>query len=220
MYKLIVFDWDGTLMDSEDKIVASASAALSDLSLPPLPRDRIRNIIGLGLREAVETLLPGRSDSFYRQYIGRYRFHFLEADSTPMPLFEGVVESLNSLRDKGYSLAVATGKSRRGLDRVLDETGLGHLFEASRCADEAPSKPHPRMLEELMDELCVRPAATLMVGDTEYDLQMARNAGTAAVAVCYGVHERHRLLEFAPLACLNAINELEDWLAQRWQKGD
>ncbi len=215
MYKLIVFDWDGTLMDSEDKIVASASAALSDLSLPPVPRDRIRNIIGLGLREAVETLLPGRSDSFYRQYIDRYRFHFLEADSTPMPLFEGVVESLNSLRDQGYLLAVATGKSRRGLDRVLDETGLGHLFEATRCADEAPSKPHPGMLEELMDELRVPPATTLMVGDTEYDLQMARNAGTAAVAVCYGVHERHRLLEFAPLACLDAIDELENWLAQR-----
>ncbi len=215
MYKLIVFDWDGTLMDSEAKIVASASAALSDLSLTPLPPDRIRNIIGLGLREAVETLLPGRSDSFYRQYIDRYRYHFLEADTTPMPLFEGVAESLSELRDQGYMLAVATGKSRRGLDRVLDETGLGQLFVATRCADEAPSKPHPGMLEELMEELQVRPRETLMVGDTEYDLRMARNAGTCAIAVSYGVHAPHRLLEFAPLACLDAISELKDWLAQR-----
>ncbi len=215
MYKLIVFDWDGTLMDSEAKIVASASAALSDLSLSPLPRDRIRNIIGLGLREAVESLLPGRSDTFYRQYIDRYRHHFLEADTTPMPLFAGVAESLHDLRDQGYLLAVATGKSRRGLDRVLDETGLGQLFAATRCADEAPSKPHPGMLQELMDELQVRPRETLMVGDTEYDLQMVRDAGTSAIAVSYGVHARHRLLEFAPLACLDAISELNDWLAQR-----
>ncbi len=215
MYKLIVFDWDGTLMDSEDRIVASASAALSDLSLAPLPRERISNIIGLGLREAVESLLPRRSDGFYRQYIDRYRYHFLEADMTPMPLFEGVAESLSQLRDQGYLLAVATGKSRRGLDRVLDETGLGQLFVATRCADEAPSKPHPGMLEELMQELRVCPEETLMVGDTEYDLQMAQNAGTPAIAVSYGVHERRRLLECAPLACLDAINELGDWLAQR-----
>ena len=215
MYKLIVFDWDGTLMDSEDRIVASASAALSDLCLPPLPRDRIRNIIGLGLKEAAEALLPGRSESFYGQYIDRYRHHFLEADTTPMPLFEGVTETLVDLHGQGWLLAVATGKSRRGLNRAFEETGLGELFVASRCADEAPSKPHPGMLEELMEELGVSPQETLMVGDTEYDLQMALNAGTSAVAVCYGVHERQRLLEFSPLACLQAIGELRDWLAER-----
>ena len=215
MYRLIVFDWDGTLMNSESRIVASVAAALSDLSLPALPHERIRNIIGLGLREAVEVLLPGRSDSFYGQYIDRYRYHFLEGDTTPMPLFDGVRETLHELRDRGWMLAVATGKSRRGLDRALDETGLGQLFAATRCADESPSKPHPGMLEELMDQLQVRPDDTLMVGDTEYDLQMALNAGTSAIAVCYGVHERERLLEFAPLACLNAISELKDWLAER-----
>ncbi len=215
MYKLIVFDWDGTLMNSESRIVASVAAALSDLSLPALPRERVRNIIGLGLREAVEVLLPGRSDSFYGQYIDRYRYHFLEGDTTPMPLFDGVRETLHELRDRGWMLAVATGKSRRGLDRALEETGIGQLFAATRCADESPSKPHPGMLEELMGQLQVRPDDTLMVGDTEYDLQMALNAGTSAIAVCYGVHGRERLLEFAPLACLDAISELKDWLAER-----
>lgn len=215
MYKLIVFDWDGTLMNSEDRIVASASAALSDMSLPALPRERICDIIGLGLREAAEALLPGRSDGFYGQYIDRYRYHFLEADTTPMPLFDGVRETLGELRALGWLLAVATGKSRRGLNRAFEETGLGELFVASRCADEAPSKPHPGMLKELMEELRVDPDDTLMVGDTEYDLQMALNAGTTAIAVSYGVHERHRLLEFAPLACLDAISELKDWLVER-----
>ena len=215
MFRLVVFDWDGTLMDSEDKIVASVRAAIADLSLQPIPREQIRNIIGLGLREAVETLVPQRSDDFYQEFIERYRHHFLVADQTPMPLFDGVPETLRELRDQGYLLAVATGKARRGLNRVLDETGLGQLFVASRCADEAHSKPHPAMLQELMGELNVVPNETLMVGDTEYDLQMARNAGTAAIAVSYGVHERPRLLEFGPLACLDSITELKDWLPAR-----
>ena len=215
MFKLVVFDWDGTLMDSEDKIVASVRAAIADLSLQPISRERIRNIIGLGLREAVETLVPQRRDDFYREFIERYRHHFLVADQTPMPLFDGVPETLTELRDQGYLLAVATGKARRGLNRALEETGLGQLFVASRCADEARSKPHPAMLQELMGELNVVPNETLMVGDTEYDLEMARNACTAAIAVSYGVHERLRLLEFGPLACLDSITELKDWLPAR-----
>ncbi len=214
-FKLIVFDWDGTLMNSEGRIVASAAAAMADLGLPVLPQERIRNIIGLGLREAAQTLLPGRSDSFYGEYIERYRFHFLERNRTPMPLFQGVRETLHDLRAGGWLMAVATGKSRRGLDRSLEETGLSAFFAASRCADEAPSKPHPAMLVELMTELGMTPSETLMVGDTEYDMQMARNAGTSAIAVSYGVHERNRLLEFAPLACVDAITEVKDWLGLR-----
>lgn len=215
MFKLIVFDWDGTLMDSEAKIVASARAASADLSMPPLAPERVRNIIGLGLREAVECLYPDGDEDFYRQFVERYRYHFLVGDQTPMPLFAGAGDTLNALCDQGYMLAVATGKSRRGLDRVLDETGLRRHFLASRCADEAPSKPHPRMLEELMEELGVAGNETLMVGDTEYDLQMARNAGTRAVGVSYGVHGRERLLQFAPLACLDDISELTEWLWHR-----
>ena len=215
MFKLIVFDWDGTLMDSEAKIVASARAAITDLSVPPLANERIRNIIGLGLREAVECLFPEGDEAFHRQFVERYRYHFLIADQTPMPLFAGAEDTLSALCDQGYMLAVATGKARRGLDRVLDETGLRRHFLTSRCADEAPSKPHPQMLEEIMEELGVAGDETLMVGDTEYDLQMARNAGTRAIGVSYGVHGCERLLQFEPLACLDDISELTEWLGHR-----
>jgi phosphoglycolate phosphatase len=214
-FKLIIFDWDGTLMDSEAKIVASARAAAHDLALPGLAPERVRNIIGLGLQEASEALFPGRDAGFHARFIECYRHHFLVADQTPMPLFEGAAETLAALSEDGYLLAVATGKARRGLNRVMEETGLEHLFGASRCADEAPSKPHPQMLREIMDELGVGGAETVMVGDTEYDLAMARNAGTHAIAVSYGVHACERLLQFAPLTCLDRISELTEWLRDR-----
>jgi len=214
-FKLIIFDWDGTLMDSEPKIVASAMAAAHDLALPALAPERVRNIIGLGLPEASEALFPGRDAGFHDRFIERYRHHFLVADRTPMPLFEGAAETLAALCEDGYLLAVATGKARRGLNRVMEETGLGHLFWASRCADEAPSKPHPQMLREIMHELGVGGAETVMVGDTEYDLAMARNAGTHAIAVSYGVHACDRLLQFEPLTCLDRISQLTEWLRDR-----
>lgn len=214
-FRLIVFDWDGTLMDSEAKIVASAVAAAADLALPELAPERVQDIIGLGLREASEALFPGSEPGFHDRFIERYRHHFLVADQTPMPLFEGAAETLAALNEDGYLLAVATGKARRGLNRVMAETGLGHLFGASRCADEAPSKPHPQMLREIMDELGVEAGQTVMVGDTEYDLAMARNAGTHAIAVSYGVHACERLLQFAPLTCLDRISQLPEWLRDR-----
>ncbi len=215
MFRLLVFDWDGTLMDSEARIVASATAAIADLSRPLLPPQRISNIIGLGLREAVEDLFPGESDAFYGRFVERYRHHFLVADKTPMPLFRGAEQTLVRLCQEGYLLAVATGKSRRGLQRALHETGLGELFVATRCADESLSKPHPQMLLELMDEVGVEPAQTLMVGDSEYDLEMARNARVSGMAVAYGVHGCDRLLQFAPLGCLDDIADLAPWLEAR-----
>lgn len=215
MHRLVVFDWDGTLMDSEAKIVASAVAAAADLGLPPLSRERVRDIIGLGLPEAVARLFPEADPTTARAYMDQYRHHFLEADTTPMPLFEGVEEVLGELDDRGYLLAVATGKARRGLDRVLAETGLGGRFVATRCADETFSKPHPQMLMELMDLAGTSAAETLMVGDSEYDMAMAGSAGVAAVAVSYGVHACERLLAHGPVACIHHIRELPTVLAER-----
>jgi len=206
--KLLVFDWDGTLMDSEARIVACIKASIEDLGLPPRDHDTIKNIIGLGLREAVDTLYPGSDERIHQQLPERYRYHFLTANRTPSAFFPGALETLRGLHRKGYLMAVATSKGRPGLDRVLGESGLDQLFHGSRCADETHSKPHPRMLLELIDELDVSPSETLMVGDTEYDMAMGASAGTHVVAACYGVHERERLLRYNPLACIESIVEL------------
>jgi phosphoglycolate phosphatase len=211
-FKLLVFDWDGTLMDSEAQIVAAMTAAIDDLGLEPLPHRTISNIIGLGLYEAINTLLPGRDAQFHEQLTARYRHHFLGSQIAQAPLFDGAEQTLRILHAAGYMLAVATGKGRQGLNRVLTDTGLGELFHASRCADETSSKPHPQMLLEIMEQLDVATDETLMIGDTEYDLQMARNAGVGSIGVSYGVHDDARLLQLEPLALLHDIAELPRWL--------
>lgn len=211
---LLVFDWDGTLMDSEARIVACIQAAIGDLGLEPREVASISNIIGLGLHEAISTLYPGSDNALHEAMTERYRYHFLTANPTRSELFAGAEETVRSLNEAGYMLAVATGKGRKGLDMVLEETGLGQYFLATRCADETFSKPHPQMLEELMDELGAEPAETLMIGDTEYDMQMATNARTHSLAVSYGVHEKARLLQHGPLHCLDDISELGGWLEQ------
>lgn len=217
-FKLLVFDWDGTVMDSAPRIVACMHAAIRDLALEPLTDAAIRNIIGLGLREAIDSLFPGRDDAFHQHFVERYRYYFLSADQTPAALFPMAGETLRSLRAEGYLMAVATGKGRHGLDRVLDESGLRELFHVTRCADETRSKPHPQMLLEIMEEVAVSPERTLMIGDTEYDMEMAGKAGTAALAATYGVHERSRLLRHSPLGCIDAIDELAGWLASMFEK--
>jgi phosphoglycolate phosphatase len=211
---LLVFDWDGTLMDSVARIVACIQAASEDLGLEQRDVASIRNIIGLGLHEAINTLYPGSEPSLHEGMTERYRYHYLTANPTRSELFAGAAETVRSLSEAGYLLAVATGKGRRGLDMVLEETGLGQYFHATRCADETFSKPHPQMLEELMDELGAEPDETLMIGDTEYDMQMAVNARTHSLAVSYGVHEKPRLLKHGPLHCLDDIGELSGWLEQ------
>jgi phosphoglycolate phosphatase len=212
IFKLIVFDWDGTLMDSEAHIVACMQAAVGDVGISPVSRALVRDVIGLGLREAVHRLLPGIGSEIQERVAERYRHHFLEVDKTPSELFPGVPEVLEWLEMQGYLLAVATGKGRRGLDEVLDSTGLGRRFHATRCADETQSKPHPAMLLELMDQLGARPRETLMVGDTEYDLLMAQNAGACGLAVGYGTQDPDRLLKHRPLACIEDLRELRKWL--------
>lgn len=212
-FKLLVFDWDGTLMDSEAQIVACMQAAIDDLGLAPRTPEQIKNIIGLGLREAVATLYPEEPGSLVERMADRYREHWL-ARTHEASLFPGVEETLGLLHEEGYLLAVATGKGRKGLDKVLRKTGLAPLFHATRCSDETSSKPHPRMLEEILAETGVASRQTLMIGDTEWDMQMARNAGVHPLAVSYGVHDWERLKKYDPLACLDQIAELSDWLAE------
>jgi phosphoglycolate phosphatase len=212
-YRLLVFDWDGTLMDSQARIVACFQAAADDVGVAIPDSDRARDVIGLGLQEATERLFPDLDEGRVARVIDRYRYHFLGDHPTPLELFPGVVATLEGLAEEGYLLGIATGKSRRGLDKVLRETGLWGLFHASRCADEAFSKPHPQMLEEVMAMLGAGTRDTLMIGDTEYDMQMARNAGVPGLAVSYGVHSPRRLLAEGALACLDRIDQLPGWLA-------
>ena len=214
-FKLLVFDWDGTLMDSAAHIVYCMRHAIHDSGLPAKDDAAIRNIIGLGLSEALHTLFPQGDAPLHEALTQRYRHHFLSGTHAPSGLFAGADAALGALSDAGYLLAVATGKGRQGLDHVLDQTGLKKRFHASRCVDEAPSKPHPKMLFDLMDTLDVTPDATLMIGDTEYDMHMARNAGVPALGVSYGVHGRERLLQSGALDCLDAIHELPGWLSLR-----
>ncbi len=217
-FDLLIFDWDGTLMDSEARIVACMRAAAADLGLPIPEREQARNIIGLGLKEAILGLFPRIEPDIAEEMVQRYRHHYLVENDTPTPLFDGAAQVIRELADTGYLLAVATGKGRRGLDQSLQQTGLAPLFHATRCADETRSKPHPEMLLELLDELGTTPERALMIGDTEYDLQMANNAGAAGLAVGYGVHSPERLLAHAPLGCLDDIRELPGWLAAPVEK--
>lgn len=211
-FELIVFDWDGTLMDSEARIVTCLQCAFTDLGLSAPTHAAARDIIGLGLEEAMLRLLPGSDAATRADLVVQYRRHFLVTNQTPSVLFPGARELLDWLAGQGRLLAVATGKGRVGLDKSLAETGLRDLFHATRCADETFSKPNPQMLFELMDTLGVAAAATLMVGDTEYDMQMARNAGVDALALGHGVHAPDRLLSHGPLACLDSLHAIPDWL--------
>ncbi len=210
--KLIVFDWDGTLMDSEAQIVACLHAAIADLGLEPMGDDTVKNVIGLGLREAIDTLVPGRDERFLQTFVEHYRKYWFQSEASQ--LFEGVRDVLDTLAQQQLLLGVATGKARRGLQRVLDETGLACCFHATRCSDEARSKPHPQMLLDIMAELDVLPGETLMVGDTEYDMEMATNAGAAKIAVRSGVHSEERLKRHAPLVCLDRVTDMPSWMAQ------
>lgn len=207
-YSLVIFDWDGTLMDSTGRIVNCLAAAAADVGLPPLPPERLCSIIGLGLYEAIRELYPDAAEALVLAMRDRYAVHFVAAEETPSALFEGVLETLTALRAHGISMAVATGKSRRGLERVWGATGLGHWFASSRCADETRSKPHPDMIQELMAELGHEPARTLMVGDTSFDLEMAQRAGVDRVGVTYGAHPPEQLALYQPLALLDRIDGL------------
>jgi phosphoglycolate phosphatase len=212
-FDLIVFDWDGTLMDSTTHIVRSIQAACRDLGLP-VPEDAAaRHVIGLGLREALQIAVPTLSPEGYPALAESYRRHYL-LDDIKEELFAGVREMLEELRDAGYRLAVATGKGRMGLNRALEETGLAGMFDDTRCADETFSKPHPAMLQELALALGQDMARTVMIGDTTHDLQMAINAGAAGVGVAYGAHPGADLLALTPRFIAPDVQALRGWLRE------
>ncbi|KAF7599106.1 MAG: HAD family hydrolase [Candidatus Dactylopiibacterium carminicum] len=211
-FDLIVFDWDGTLMDSTALIVDSIRAACMDMGVAVPSRAQAAHVIGLSLVGAMREVAPGLDEAEVQELARRYRAHYLARDNETV-LFEGTRELLELLCAEGYTLAIATGKARAGLDRVLASSGLAPLFQATRCADESFSKPHPGMLLDLMDRLVVDPERTLMVGDTTHDLLMARSAGVSAVAVTCGAHPEGVLRAESPAAVLPSVASLGDWLA-------
>lgn len=200
-------------MDSAGLIVSSLQAACRELDLAIPSDENARHVIGLGLKDALDYLLPNLQAGDHDALVNRYRTHFLAADAT-LPLFHGAEHAITDLYDQGFLLAVATGKSRHGLNRALTQSGLTRYFHSTRCADEGHSKPHPGMLQEIMQELGSSADETLMIGDTSHDLQMAQNAGVAAAAISHGAHPRENLMAFSPLVCAHNMSELHQWLTQ------
>jgi phosphoglycolate phosphatase len=210
-YSLVVFDWDGTLIDSAGTIVECIQQSARDMGLPVPDAERARHVIGLGLHDSLRIAVPDLAVEDYREFAALYREHFLAREDA-MSLFPGARELIGELSAEGRTLAVATGKSRRGLERAFASSGLGGYFTASRCADETDPKPHPTMLFELMDELGVGAEGAVMVGDTSHDLEMARSARVDAVAVTYGAHPEASLRALGPRGCVASIEELRIWL--------
>lgn len=212
-FDLIVWDWDGTLANSTAMITDAIVKAAAQVGLPALSPEAATNIIGLGLRESIEALYGNipveQAQALAKQYTANYY-----AGESEIPLFEGAAETIKTLHKRGFKLAVATGKGRRGLNLALEHCGLGKFFHATRTVDECFSKPHPQMLDELMDHLVVLPERTLMIGDTGYDLQMAKNAGVQSVAVTYGAHAAEQLKQFKTLGQFNSFGDLSAWLLE------
>lgn len=211
-YQLLIFDWDGTLIDSAAHIVQCIHLVNKKVGLEPRTEAEIRNIIGLGLEEAFQYLYPQVGSTLIQAAAHEYKQQFFLHNRQTSELFTGARETLELLKAQGYCLAIATGKSRQGLNQVLAETQLDSFFPVTRCADETCSKPHPQMLEEILADYNLSAQDALMIGDTEYDLQMAHNIQMHSAGVSYGVHERERLLALEPRVCLNDIRELPVWL--------
>ena len=211
-YKLLIFDWDGTLADSIGRIVTAMQVAAQRSGRPERDVHAVKGIIGLGLPEAILTLYPDMTAEQVIAFRQHYADVYIAMDAEPSPLFAGVRESLEAFRAQGYRLAVATGKARRGLDRVLKAHGWEAFFDITRAADETASKPDPLMLNQILAYCDVRPDQALMVGDASFDLLMARNAGIDSVAVGYGAQSMERLLTFEPRLAINSFPELRTWL--------
>ncbi len=213
-YDLVIFDWDGTLMDSTRLIARCLRSACADVGAPVPSEEEALFVIGLNTKDTLDRVVPTLEPEGRARLAERYRVHFL-ASEHEAPLYAGVPEMLSDLHGRGRRLAVATGKARRGLDRALASTGLARWFEATRCADEGFAKPHPGMLLALLDLTGVEPSRALMIGDTTHDLDLAANAGVDAVAVHYGAHEP-RLLDTRPaVARIDSVPQLHRWLAER-----
>lgn len=212
---LVIFDWDGTLLNSLAKITHCMRLAAADVGLESRSEAEVRGIIGLGLPEALATLYPDSPRAPLSLLRERYGHHFLIEDARPCELYPGVKDALDELKSNGHQIAVATGKSRRGLDRVLSNMGWDSYFHASRCADETASKPNPLMLSEIISELDYRVEDSLMVGDTEFDLAMAADLGMPRVGVSYGAHSISRLRTFEPEAIIDKMGQLLEIMQSR-----
>jgi len=210
-FDLIAFDWDGTLFDSTQIIVRSIQLAVADVGGTVPSNEAASYVIGLGLMQALAHAAPDVPEARYPELGLRYRHHYA-LHQNDITLFEGVLQLLLDLKERGHLLAVATGKSRRGLDEALQAVELKGCFDSSRTADETAGKPHPRMLHELMSEFGVKPERTLMIGDTTHDLQMALNAGCASVGVSYGAHEPSAFEPLKPRVVAHSVQELQRWL--------
>lgn len=211
-YKLVIFDWDGTLMDSIARIVSSMQAAARNCQLTIPTVKSVEDIIGLSLPKAIDILFPGASQTDITALLGQYKFQYVEGDRTPAPLFEHALTLLNALHDDNKLLAVATGKGREGLQRVFSATQTEKYFHASRCADEARSKPDPQMILSLLAELNVTPEQAVMIGDTSHDMKMAQAAGIDRIGITLGVHNREVLSQYQPIAIVDSLVELQQLL--------
>ncbi|WP_179290545.1 HAD family hydrolase [Vandammella animalimorsus] len=215
---LIAFDWDGTLFDSTALIARCIQQAVRDVGGTPPDEQQASWVIGMELGSALARAAPDVPPSAYAELARRYRYHYVQQQDE-IVLFDGALELLHDLKARGFLLAVATGKSRRGLDHVLASHDLHGLFDDSRTADETAGKPNPLMLQELMQVHDVAPARLLMIGDTSHDLEMARNAGCPSVGVAYGAHAGDGLQQFAPLAVADSVAMLRQWLEQHAEPG-
>ena len=210
-YDLLIFDWDGTLMDSTSMIAACIQDACVAVGEPRPPTELAKHVIGLGLRDALEMCAPSCPPEKYPELARHYSQNFLQQDAH-LKLFDGVIDMLDRFKTQGYTLAVATGKSRKGLDRVLQQSQLGAYFAATRTADETASKPSPVMVLELLSELSVPAHRALVIGDTTHDILMAQNAGVPAAAVTFGAQSHDKLIGYNPIQIFNQFNDLSAWL--------
>jgi len=211
-YKLVIFDWDGTVMDSVGRIVSSMRSAAKEAELTIPNEEQVKNIIGLSLPEAAKVLFPQLPEHKENQLIMHYKRHYTELDQTPSPMFENAIQLFENLLERNKYLAVATGKGRAGLERVWEATSSKQYFSTSRCAQECQSKPHPEMLFQIMDELSILPSEAVMIGDTIHDMAMAKNAKVDRIGVTFGVHDHKTLSAFEPKAIVNSMLELQQLL--------
>ncbi len=211
-YKLVIFDWDGTLMDSIGRIVSSMQAAARVCHLSVPTNEQVKEIIGLSLPIALDVLFPNGSKSQLVAMLEQYKHQYLSGDNTPTPLFDNAKVLLSALTNENKLLAVATGKARQGLQRVFSLTDTEHYFHASRCADESLSKPNPQMVLALLEELNILPEHAVMIGDTSHDMAMAQAAGVDRIGITLGVHDRAVLNRYEPKAVVDSLNELQQLL--------
>ncbi|MGL1957521.1 MAG: HAD-IA family hydrolase [Colwellia sp.] len=211
-YKLVIFDWDGTLMDSIGRIVSSMRSAAKICLLEVPTHQQVKDIIGLSLPKAFEILFPNMTSEQKKIMVAQYRYQYVEGDNTSISLFDNALNLLTALKENNKKLAVATGKARAGLQRVFDSTQTEHFFHASRCADEALSKPDPQMLLSLLEEFKLSPDQAVMIGDTSHDLKMAQAAGIDSIGITLGAHSANVLKQYNPKAVIDSLSELQQLL--------